>query len=221
MRLPFRILVLQDDTRTLSGLVDMLRDANYLVTGAATSDAAKRLLAIGAFDLLITDARLDKFNGSNIVRHTSAEHPGMAVLVMTDGDEATSAFEARRSNAQVFKRPLHQQEFLDTVSRCLRMVRRPRRWERKRVESAFRVQANGMAAAVIDVCYGGLRLEFSQVSAVPERFDVEIAAIGLHLPVETVWTIKSAGGGLICGAALTTDGAPAARTWRAIVDRLG
>lgn len=220
MRLPFRILVLQDDTRTLSGLVHMLRDANYLVTGAATSDAAKRLLAIGAFDLLITDARLEKFNGSNIVRHTSEEHPGMAVLVMTDEDEPLSGFEARRSNAEVFRRPLHKQEFLSTVSRCLRMVRRPRRWERKRVETTFRVHANGIPAGVIDVCYGGLRLEFKRTSTIPERFDVEIGAIGLHLPVETVWTVKSADG-MICGAALTTEGSPAARTWRAIVDRLG
>ena len=45
MKMPYRILVLDDDPNTLSGVVEMLRDAAYQVTGAGTYDAAKRLLA--------------------------------------------------------------------------------------------------------------------------------------------------------------------------------
>jgi len=36
MKLPYRILVLDDDTNALSGMVEILRDAQYVATGAAT-----------------------------------------------------------------------------------------------------------------------------------------------------------------------------------------
>jgi CheY-like chemotaxis protein len=58
MKLPYRILVLDDDENALSGIVELLRDADYRVTGAATYDAAKQLLTANAFDLLICDVRL-------------------------------------------------------------------------------------------------------------------------------------------------------------------
>jgi hypothetical protein len=73
----------------------------------------------------------------------------------------------------------------------------------------------------VDVSYGGLRLELPNSDTVPEAFDVEVAGIGLHLAVEKVWIKPSTDGAtVVCGAALAADATPAARTWRAIVDRL-
>jgi hypothetical protein len=55
----------------------------------------------------------------------------------------------------------------------------------------------------------------------PVSFDVEVSGIGLHLQVEPVWwQPTSAAGWALCGAALSSDSTPAARTWRTIVDRL-
>ena len=70
MKLPYRILVLDDDEHALSGIVEILRDAGHHVTGAATYDAAKRLLTVSAFDLLVTDVRLRSFNGLHLVMQT-------------------------------------------------------------------------------------------------------------------------------------------------------
>jgi hypothetical protein len=84
----------------------------------------------------------------------------------------------------------------------------------------FRVTADGRPAAVVDVCYGGLRLEVPDGGRLPATFDIEISGIGLQLPVESVWCHPEAGGGVMCGASLIADSTPAARTWRAIVDRL-
>ena len=53
MKMPYRILVLDDDEHALSGIVELLRVAGHHVTGAATYDAAKRLLAVSEFDLLV------------------------------------------------------------------------------------------------------------------------------------------------------------------------
>ena len=42
MKMPYRILVLDDDEAALTGIVELLRDAGYVVTAAQTYDAAKR-----------------------------------------------------------------------------------------------------------------------------------------------------------------------------------
>jgi DNA-binding response OmpR family regulator len=221
VKLPFRILVLDDDEHTLSGLVELLRDAEYLVTAAATYDAAKRLLRLGVYDLLIADIHLRGFNGLHLVRQSYGEHPEMAFIIITGYDEPMMEVEAGRYGAEFIRKPIKPQEFLASVARALNGVRRQRRWPRKRIVGGFRVTAAGKPAAVVDVCYGGLRLELPAGQALPASFDVEVAGIGLHLQVEPVWwyTAESADA-VVCGAALASDTTPAARTWRAIVDRL-
>ena len=45
MKLPYRILVLDDDEAALVGIVELLRESGYVVAAAETYDSAKRLLA--------------------------------------------------------------------------------------------------------------------------------------------------------------------------------
>lgn len=221
MKLPYRILVLDDDENALEGIVELLRDDDHTVTGAATYDAAKRLLALDAYDLLISDVRLKGFNGLNLVRQSRHDYPEMAAIIITGYDTQMMEQEAGRYGAQLLKKPIRPAEFIEAVRTCLVNVRRQRRWPRKRVINSFRVTADGKPAAVVDVSYGGLRLELPAWERLPASFDVEVAGIGLQLEVEPVWcqpaTVKDS---VVCGAALASDATPAARTWRAIVDRL-
>ena len=220
MKLPYRILVLEDDANTLSGIVEMLRDAGHEVTGASTYEAAKRLLGTATYDLFLTDVRLRGFNGLNLVRQSNLDFPDMSIAVMTGYDESLTAIEAGRYRAAFIRKPVSPNDLLATVDRCLAAVRRQRRWTRKRVTGGFRVIANGHPAAVVDVSYGGLRLEIPDVQDVPDALDIEVSGIGLRLPVDIVWTTQRAPGLTECGASLADDLTPAARTWRAIVDRL-
>jgi DNA-binding response OmpR family regulator len=221
MKLPYRILVLDDDEHALSGIVELLRDAGHHVTGAATYDAAKRLLAVSPFDLLVSDVRLRSFNGLHLVMQSRTDHPDMAVIIITGYDDPLIDLEAHRYHAELVKKPIRPAEFLKTVAASLSAVRRQRRWPRKRVVGGFRVTVDGKPAAVVDVSYGGLRLELPDRARLPDNFDVEVAGIGLHLEVQPVWQ-QSAGplAGTVCGATFSAEHTPSARTWRAIVDRL-
>jgi DNA-binding response OmpR family regulator len=221
MKLPFRILVLDDDEHALSGIVELLRDAGHHVTGAATYDAAKRLLVVSPFDLLITDVRLRSFNGLHLVMQSRADHPEMAVIIITGYEDPLIELEAHRYRAELVRKPIRPAEFLERVNFSLGAVRRQRRWPRKRVVGGFRVTVGGRPAAVVDVSYGGLRLELPNDMPLPDAFDVEVAGIGLHLEVEPVWTqVTKTATGTVCGATLSAEHTPSARTWRAIVDRL-
>ena len=80
------------------------------------------------------------------------------------------------------------------MAHCLANVRRERRWPRKRVLGGFRVTAAGKPAAVVDVSYGGLRLEVPSGTNLAQSFPVELAGIGLQFDVQTVWSCPSANG---------------------------
>jgi DNA-binding response OmpR family regulator len=221
MRLPYRILVLDDDEHALSGMVDLLRDAGHHVTGAATYDAAKRLLAVSPFDLLVSDVRLRSFNGLHLVMQTRADHPETGIIIVTGYDDPLIDLEANRYHAELLRKPIRPAEFLSLVTAELLKVRRQRRWPRKRVEGGFRVMVDGRPAAVVDVSYGGLRLEVHDMAPIPDAFDVELAGIGLHLEVQPVWSqAVYEEMCTLCGATLLAEHTPSARTWRAIVDRL-
>jgi DNA-binding response OmpR family regulator len=221
MKLPFRILVLDDDENALSGIVELLNDADYDVTSAASYDAGKRLLTESSFDLLITDVRLRGFNGLNLVKQMRVDHADMAVIIITGYDEPLLELEASRYHAMFVRKPIRPREFLAIVSSALANVRRERRWPRKRVLGGFRVTAAGKPAAVVDVSYGGLRLEVPSDSQLPPSFEVELSGIGLQLQVEPVWSCPSDNTNYtLCGAALLSNKTDAASTWRTIVDRL-
>jgi DNA-binding response OmpR family regulator len=220
-KVPYRILVLEDDENALSGIVELLRDASYVVTGAETYDAAKRLLAIGSFDLFVSDVRLRGYNGINLVRQSAVDYPDMALVIISGYDEPMMEIEATRYGARFVRKPFNAEDFLNTCAESLTRVRRKRRWTRRRVIGGFRVTAQGRPAAVVDVSYGGLRLEVSGAEDMADAFEVKVEGIDLRFEVETVWSRPSTeGASVTCGAALATDSTPAARTWRAIVDRL-
>ena len=124
MKLPYRVLVLDDDEHALSGIVELLRDAGHNVTGAATYDAAKRLLAVSPFDLLVSDVRLRSFNGLHLVMQTRADHPETAVIIITGYDDPLIDMEAHRYNAQLIRKPIQPADFTRMVNEALAKVRR-------------------------------------------------------------------------------------------------
>ena len=220
MKMPFRVLVLDDDPHALDGITELLRDTGYDVTPSSTYQAAKQLVGESTYDLLITDVRLRSFNGLHLVMHCRRECPEMALMIMTGYDEPLMELEASRYSAEFVRKPIKPIEFVEHVARSLGSVRRQRRWPRKPVAGGFRVMVGGRPAAVLEVGYGGLRLEIPDTVAMPETFHVEIAGIGLQLEVQPVWSCPAQGDALVCGAALASDETAAARTWRTIVDRL-
>jgi CheY-like chemotaxis protein len=220
MKLPYRVLVLEDDLNALAGLVELLSDNGYDVASASAYEEAKQLLSANSYDLFVTDVRLRSFNGLHLVMKVRKESPETAIVIMTGYDEPLMELEASRYSAQFVRKPIKATDLLTAVRRSLSSIRRERRWPRKRVIGGFRVTVGGRPASVVDVCYGGLCLEIPTTDALPAMFDVEVSGIGLHLMVEPIWSSPTTPGAILCGAALASDTTPAANTWRAIVDRL-
>jgi CheY-like chemotaxis protein len=221
--LPYQILVVDDDEVALSGLLELLRDAGHQATGAATFDAAQRLLEGNRYDLLIADVRLRSHNGLHLVRSTRLLFPEIAIILMTGYPETSLEFEASRYGAVYLEKPIDPRLFIRTVDRLLAQVRRERRWPRHHAPESFELQIGSWPARLLDISYGGLRFEMMAPSTpLPPTVPVRMPALNLYLEAETIWTDRvTSPGALLGGLALLSEGQNAPLPWRALVDSLG
>src|SRR5690606_76411 len=78
-----RILVVDDqkNMRTTTGL--LLRQAGHEVLEAESGEEALRLLEDSAFDLLLTDLRMEPMDGMELLARALQVQPDLQVIVMT------------------------------------------------------------------------------------------------------------------------------------------
>jgi DNA-binding NtrC family response regulator len=134
-----RILVVDDDEIFLRPLQRTLEVAGYEVVPVASGEEAIDLLKEEDVDLVLTDKRLPGMDGVELVRRVKADHPDLAIVVMTAYGTIESAVEAMRigaadylikpfESAEVVMVVRHAIEFqeLRTVSRATQ--RRNQEW---------------------------------------------------------------------------------------------
>jgi PAS domain S-box-containing protein len=83
------ILVVEDEAKLASAVVDALRDAGYLVQHAADGEEALSKVKADAFDLVICDLKMPRMDGMEFYRMLSAAAPGLAKrVIFVTGDVA-------------------------------------------------------------------------------------------------------------------------------------
>ena len=83
------ILVVEDETKLASAVIDALRDAGYIVQHAADGEEALTKVTAEAFDLVICDLKMPRMDGMAFYRMLSAAAPGLAKrVIFVTGDVA-------------------------------------------------------------------------------------------------------------------------------------
>ena len=123
MKLPFRVLVIDDDENALCGIEELLRAAEHDVTTSSSYEEAKVLLAEFTWDLFITDVRLRSYNGLHLVMKVRSESPDIAIVIMTGYDDAM--MEYRGAPVQRAIRPQADQGCRVSRRRCTQPEHRP------------------------------------------------------------------------------------------------
>ena len=215
-----RILIVEDDDANRSGLVQLVHGAGYDAIGAATFEHGRQLLLAESPDLLITDIRLEGFNGLQLI--ITQLHPIPAIVITGFADRILET-EAKHLGADYLVKPFSPSALLTLIAEKLKpkvMFDVERRWTRKRVTEGLFAQLETARARVVDVSYGGLRLEVQDDGAdpLPPAFEVTLPTKDVAVHVELVWQSKTPEGTWLCGAALSHIDTVTAQAWHGLVD---
>ena len=113
-----KILVVEDDPANRDGLIRLLAQSGYDAIGASTFEQGRQLLATENPGLLITDVRLDGFNGLQLI--ITREQPIPAIVITGFADRSLEN-EAKAVGADYLVKPFAPATLLALVAHwCVR-----------------------------------------------------------------------------------------------------
>ena len=206
------VLVVTADNALRSSLADALTARGYKVLAAATLGAGRRLLVDWQPEVLVTSVRLQEHNGLHLAIVSRLSSVLTKTIVIGYADPVLQA-EAQHAGASYLIDPDIEQVIAATDAA---IQRRERRWPRARTNITAR--AADQTVRLVDMSYGGFRIELGPGAAIStrERFDLTVG--GLRVQALPVWVEQQAADrGVSCGAAVADNGESYV-AWREFVD---
>ncbi len=119
-----RILVVDDSPDTLEVVRRNLTASGYEVLTVPGVSEAVRALGSTHLDLVITDLRMPKISGMDLVRHVRENYEGIEVIMITGYASVSGAVEAMRTGAHEYlAKPFTDEELLAAVGRAIDRIR--------------------------------------------------------------------------------------------------
>lgn len=135
-----RILIVEDDVQARRNLQHILaREDEYLVDTASDGQEALGLLSAESFDLVLTDLRMKKVDGMQVLSEVKRNHPDTEVIMLTAFASVDSAIEAMKQGAfHYLAKPYKISEVRAQVSHALEKTRM--RQELRRLKDEVRAR---------------------------------------------------------------------------------
>jgi len=122
------VLVVDDDRGHSRALAKTFERAGYRVSTASDGQEALMILTERAYDLVITDLKMPRMNGLDLLRNIRALTPQAAVVILTAYGEWTTYMNAMDNGAvDYLNKPVRRDEILMVARKALarRGVRPP------------------------------------------------------------------------------------------------
>ena len=220
---PWGILVVEHDLGTLRPLLELLRQTGYSAAGALHLETASSMVRAIPFDLMIAGVRPGVDTTLELIRLARRQQPRMAVIAITGNRDDTVEQECLQLGATYLVKPVDLPSFLDLVADKVSDLSRRRRWARKHILGGFPARIGRQKAKVVDMSYGGFRIEMPEPpdTAPPAPVEVTLLSFGLSVNATLVWTRSTnAPGPWLGGGALRETDESTTRAWRVVVDAL-
>jgi CheY-like chemotaxis protein len=223
VRIPYRILIVEDHDATRQGLQALLTNAGYIVLSASTFAEGRRSLAEQVPDLLIADLRLGEYNGLQLVAAAPFAVPS---IIVTGFPDPVLEAEALRLGAHYITKPIVAEPLLALIEKTIVSAGRrqshgsTRRWDRKPVAGNVSAQVEHSPARIVDVSYGGVKFEIERDQSLPPSFRITVANPALEIDLDLVWETRRGDRQWVCGAAISSGNAAAVHDWATLVDGL-
>jgi ATP-dependent Lon protease len=115
-----RVLVIDDEEIARKNLAHILVKENYDVMTAADGAEALRVLESSEFDTVLTDLRMGKIDGMDLLERVKIKYPDTKVIMVTGYATVPSAIEAMKKGAfHYIAKPFKLDEVRDTVKRAV------------------------------------------------------------------------------------------------------
>jgi hypothetical protein len=213
------VLLVCTDPRTLSEYEKTILPIADVVQVATTFPEAKTILRQRPPDVLVTELRLNEFNGLHLALWSRVRVPHLRSVIIGHLDPSVET--DARALGFAYLKENGAQAIMQATEEALSTEVPQRRWPRKRLAVALSAQVDGRPALIIEVGYGGFRVQTGEpVSvAVRDEFALHIPEFDIRADATRVWAADRGESGR-CGAALgETHTRPGSR-WRTFVDAL-
>ena len=198
-----------------------LAKAGHDVVTATGFQEAITLLADQSYDMLISEVQLGMYNGLHLaIRHRSS-HPKMHCVILSPFFDPVLASESRACGATYGTIPLSERQLLEYVTGLLEEIQPPRRWPRKRPADPLVVKIADRSALVLDLSYGGMRLETRDHTELPGPLEIVFPESGMAISARAVWSQPSPVGSWWYGATVAGLEQSQQQEWRQLVDAVG
>ncbi len=119
-----RVLIVDDERIALDNLRHVLEKEGYAVSTAASGERALALIDETAFDVVLTDLRMEKVDGLQVLRRCREKALDAEVVVITGYASAESAVQAMREGAFYYvAKPFRLDEVRKVVAEALEKTR--------------------------------------------------------------------------------------------------
>lgn len=113
-----KVLIVEDDPATRTGLEKLIRGLGFDVESAGTLSDAHRLLSEGKPDLCLTDMVLPDGDGLDLIRAARVDNPSREVIALTGHGSVKVAVEAMKAGAYDFLlKPLNPKHLVALLER--------------------------------------------------------------------------------------------------------
>ena len=180
-------------------------------------DAATRMLERTEPDLLISEVRLGSYNALHLVIRSQRTHPKMRSIIVDRVHDPVTEIDAIREGAAYLVQP-SAEDLLEYVSHLLAETMPQRRWPRKQLAEGLDARVARRPARVVELSYGGMRLELQEAGRIPSRFQMKIPRFDMVVRARPIWTHYTSAGSLSCGAELSEGNPKMLALWRHFVD---
>ncbi|MEB2308263.1 MAG: sigma-54 dependent transcriptional regulator [Candidatus Brocadiaceae bacterium] len=120
-----KILVVEDQDAMRESLMIAFRDEGYVVEGVASGeDAIQKLNNHNVYDLVVTDLKMKKIDGLEVLKAAKAASPSTEVVLITAYGTISTAVQAIRDGAYDYvTKPFRHQEILKVATKAFEKKR--------------------------------------------------------------------------------------------------
>lgn len=133
-----RILVIEDNDTMREGIVEVLLREGFTVHGESSAEAGLQSFRHQAYDIVITDYKMQPVDGLQVLRHVKEWFPETEVVLITAYGSVDVAVAAMKNGASDFiTKPFSPDELLVKISKIIQVCRERKQFARTQDENIY------------------------------------------------------------------------------------